>query len=432
MRIAIVGSGPVGMTSALLLARQGHRITLIDRDPGPQGDSAWERIGVMQFHLAHGFRTGCRAVLLGRLPDVYQALLDAGAVVDQPDDHDRRTGIAVRRSVFERTMWDAASAEPGVDRLTGHAQRIEVTNDRATGVTVDGRSHPADLVIDAGGRATRLSLPFRPAAETAECGLAYACRIYQLLPGATAVPSGSGIFMSDHNGYQYLIFPSDAGTFTMLIVRAAHDRELAALRNDAVFDAAVRLLPVARDWTDPERARPIDRVRAGAGLVNSYRPQPTVERLLAVGDAASTTNPTGGRGVTLGMETAMALADLVAGRAAQDWNRLLDRWCRDRLYPWYADHLEWDASIHQRLSGAPIDPEGPLGLDVLVAAARERPYLFAELGPYLDMTDTPASIRRARAEVRDMLRSGWAPPPAAMPTRSDLVAAIRTAAAQAA
>ena len=35
MRTAVIGSGPAGMTAAMLLARQGHEVTLVDRDPGP-------------------------------------------------------------------------------------------------------------------------------------------------------------------------------------------------------------------------------------------------------------------------------------------------------------------------------------------------------------------------------------------------------------
>ena len=56
LHIAIIGSGPSGMTAAMLLARQGHRISLIDRDPGPVPGRPWERIGVMQFHLPHSLR----------------------------------------------------------------------------------------------------------------------------------------------------------------------------------------------------------------------------------------------------------------------------------------------------------------------------------------------------------------------------------------
>ena len=45
MRIAIVGAGPAGTTAALLLARQGHHLTLVDRDPGPRRGEVWERVG---------------------------------------------------------------------------------------------------------------------------------------------------------------------------------------------------------------------------------------------------------------------------------------------------------------------------------------------------------------------------------------------------
>jgi 2-polyprenyl-6-methoxyphenol hydroxylase-like FAD-dependent oxidoreductase len=35
MQTAIVGAGPAGLFTAIALARRGHRVTLVDRDPGP-------------------------------------------------------------------------------------------------------------------------------------------------------------------------------------------------------------------------------------------------------------------------------------------------------------------------------------------------------------------------------------------------------------
>ena len=35
MDVIVVGAGPTGLTSGAALARRGHRVVAIDRDPGP-------------------------------------------------------------------------------------------------------------------------------------------------------------------------------------------------------------------------------------------------------------------------------------------------------------------------------------------------------------------------------------------------------------
>ena len=84
MRITVIGSGPAGMTAAILFARQGHDIVLVDRDPGPVDGQPWKRVGVMQFHLPHAFRTQCRSLLTTRLPDLYDAYVRQAGPVDLP------------------------------------------------------------------------------------------------------------------------------------------------------------------------------------------------------------------------------------------------------------------------------------------------------------------------------------------------------------
>src|ERR1700759_2641392 len=116
LHIAIVGSGPSGMTAALLLARQGHRITLVDRDPGPVAGRPWDRVGVMQFHLPHSLRAPGRLLLAERLPDVHDALVAAGAEVRAlvPGMPEAMASMHVRRSVLEQTIWECTTREPGV------------------------------------------------------------------------------------------------------------------------------------------------------------------------------------------------------------------------------------------------------------------------------------------------------------------------------
>jgi 2-polyprenyl-6-methoxyphenol hydroxylase-like FAD-dependent oxidoreductase len=427
MRIVIVGSGPAGMTAALLLARAGHEPVLVDRDPGPVPGRTWERTGVMQFHLPHGFRPQCRALLEQRLPEVYDAVLAAGADVAQvPGAPPGTTWLKVRRSVLERAFWEVVMAEPSVRRVAGRAECVVVEDGRARGVVVNGAIVPADLVIDAGGRRARLSGEHRPTERRVDCGMAYAARVYQRLPGAGAGPStAQPAQITEHDGFNTFVFEHDASTHTVLIVRRSADRTLARLRHTAVFEAACRTLPALVPWTDPAWAQPVDRVRAGAGLTNAYRGQATrVGGLLAVGDALCTTNPQGGRGVTLGMQTAAYVADLVDLAPADRWTADLDDWGRQHLEPWFHDHVAWDHTLNRRWAGLPVDPDGPIGLDVLGAAAAVRPELESALRPYYAMVVGPDAIAPVREDVREMLRSGWQPPTPAGPTRDELVSAL--------
>ena len=153
LHIAVIGSGPSGMTAAMLLARQGHRVTLVDRDPGPVADRPWERVGVMQFHHPHSLRAPGRMLLAQRLPDVHDALVAAGAEVRTPPGMpEAMAAMHVRRSVLEQTIWECTSREPGrapADRPRRRDRRGRA--DRARGVVVDGTFVPADLVVDASG-----------------------------------------------------------------------------------------------------------------------------------------------------------------------------------------------------------------------------------------------------------------------------------------
>src|SRR5690242_18200269 len=112
MQTAIVGAGPTGLFAAIALARRGHAVTIVDRDPGPATDGTWERRGVMQFHHPHGLRGQILHAIAAEMPDVQDRLLAAGAELAvlpaQGDRPERVVGLHCRRMTFERTLRAAA------------------------------------------------------------------------------------------------------------------------------------------------------------------------------------------------------------------------------------------------------------------------------------------------------------------------------------
>ena len=173
MRVIVVGAGPTGLFTAMALARRGHEVTVVDRDPGPQPDGSWSRRGVMQFHHPHAFRAQVVEALQAELPEVWSGLLTAGAqpivVPNGSGGPEQVMGIRCRRLTFERVLRGAAACEPGVALRVGHVDDVCIDRGRATGVRVDGESLDADLVVAASGRAGRLGRDLRAPAQGGDC-----------------------------------------------------------------------------------------------------------------------------------------------------------------------------------------------------------------------------------------------------------------------
>jgi 2-polyprenyl-6-methoxyphenol hydroxylase-like FAD-dependent oxidoreductase len=307
MRVSIVGAGPTGLFSAIAFARRGHQVTVVDRDPGPAADGAWDRRGVMQFHHPHALRRQVVDALEADMPEVKDALIAAGAVdIVLSDDGGRPemvVGMQCRRSTFERVLRAAAATEPGVTLLAGHVDEVLRDHGRATGLRVDGRELPAELVLNASGRNGRIADDLRAPEIGADCGLSYVSRHYELLPGAEPGPLNSPIgLINRFDGYVAGVFLQDNRTICALIARLSTDRPLADLRFQDAFDAAARVIPGLIEWTAPDRTRPIMPVLPGGHLRNTYRGQldehgrVALPGLIHVGDAVCTTNPTAGRG----------------------------------------------------------------------------------------------------------------------------------------
>ncbi len=410
MQVKVIGAGPVGSVAALLLARSGHQVTIVDRDPGPSG-ADWQRRGIFQFALPHAYRTPAVAHLQRELPDVWRALLRAGGVpISVPGGPSQAVGLLCRREAFDTVLWRAVHDEPGIESITGHADRVLVDRSRVTGVEVDGRPVTADLVVDASGRG-HLSVPLRGTPEGGSCGLSYIARLYRLRDGAEPGPRNTPIgYAISRPGYQQIVFQHDNGYFNVLLVRATSDKDLAELRHESRWNAAIGLFAGAGAWIDPERAEPAGPVRAGAGLTNTYLGQPVgLTGLLAIGDAVATTNPTGGRGVSLGISSAETMTRIVANSPRECWATELDAWCEENLRRWVTDQIEMDAALLRRWAGEPFDPSADQPVDLMHAALSSDPENGPALMPYNMLAATSASFDHLRCRAREIVADGWRP-----------------------
>ncbi len=436
MHVAIIGAGPTGLFLGAALARRDHRVTVVDRDAGPDPDGGWARRGVMQFHHAHGFRPQIGDALRAEIPEAYDGWVAAGAepiTFALPDGRRMPGGMRSRRETFERALRAAVVGPPGRPGRRGPVPAVPLDGAEATGLHVDGADLPADLVVDASGRAGRATRALRAAPSLlGRVGVAYVDRQYRLHPGAEPGPMTNPLaWQADLDGYQVIVFRHERGIFSVLIVRLAGDPDLALLRHEPVFAAASRAVPGLAEWTDPERSAPITPVLSGGALINHYRGQATPDGsirrgFVAVGDAVATTTPMFGRGITTSLQQARELLRcLDEGAGPADVAVGFDAWCEAHMRPWVADHVCMDSAMLDRWAGHDVDLTRRLPSDLVMAAAAVDPAIGAALPPYLAMLAGPECLDAVEPRAAAVYRTGWRPPRAEGPTRDELAGVLR-------
>ena len=397
MHVVVVGGGVSGLGAALVFARRGHRVTVVERDDTPMPASAdeafdWDRRGAPQVRHSHAFLARLVGMLRRDYPDVYAKLLSEGATEMrfgdemppaitnfelQPEDAEL-VMLACRRTTFEWVVRRAAIAEGAVTFRTGIGVNGLLAQSgsalpHVTGVVLtDGSEIEADFTIVAAGRRSALSewlaaVGAVPVPEDVdETGIVYLSRFYRLRDGESPAPRG-GPIGGDLGYLKYGVFVGDNRTFSVTLATPTADEELRSLVSEpAVFDACARQLVATAQWLNG-RADPItDDVHVMAGLINRWRQHvvagvPVATGVAAVGDAVVCTNPLYGRGCSTAFWSAHLLADAMATHT--DAGALLvayDTALRDEILPWYKSSVDRDIEA-RRVAGALLAGENPDG-----------------------------------------------------------------------
>jgi 2-polyprenyl-6-methoxyphenol hydroxylase-like FAD-dependent oxidoreductase len=414
MRIVVLGAGICGLAAGLLLARDGHDVTLVERDPAPVPDSVdeawehWSRDGVAQFRQAHYLQPRGRALLEEELPDVAAALADAGAIrfdvlgIMPPTIADRaaRAGderfvtLTARRPVLEQVLGRAAEEQAGLDvrrgvRVAGLASSANGAIARVDGVVTETAERlPADLVVDAMGRRSPMARWIADAAaapvheEAEDSGFLYYTRFFRSRAGG--LPPFRSAPLTPLGSFTILVLPSDNDTWSVTLYTAAGDRPLKRLREPALWEAVLAACPAHAQWL--EAGEPISGVLPMGGIVDRYRRlvvdgRPAVTGVALLADACACTNPSAGRGMALGMLHARLLRDLArAGiddplRLALAWDEVTEA----HVTPWYRDTVDEDRARLREMdalrSGAEL-PAPPAVAAALPTAIGRDPEIF--------------------------------------------------------
>jgi flavin-dependent dehydrogenase len=466
-RILILGAGLAGLGTATLLARDGHEVTVLERDPeGPppveHADAAWDgwqRRGVNQFRLPHLMLPRWWSLLRAELPEVRYPLEAAGArylnlIAALPverrgpvrDGDERFDTLTARRPVLEVALSATAEAAGVTIRrgvaVTGVTTHRDARVPRVTGVlTEDGSAIGADLVVDCGGRRSALSSWLqaagaqRPIEERADCGFIYYGRHFRSRTGEQ--PAVLGNLLQNYDSLSTITLPGDNGTWSVVLTTSSRDKALRVLREPARWHAAVAGYPLVAHWADAE---PISGVDVMAGIEDRYRRfvvdgQPVATGAVALGDAWACTNPSVGRGASIALVHACLLRDLLRETDPADHDkfpRRFDELTAQTVEPLYRATLWYDrhrlAEIDADVAGTPYrteDERWPV-LRALLAASLTDPDLARAYTSIAGFIATPEEVLGAPGVLDRVIALGMAAPqyPLPGPTRRELLETV--------
>jgi 2-polyprenyl-6-methoxyphenol hydroxylase-like FAD-dependent oxidoreductase len=462
-RIVLVGGGIVGTCAAMMLAQDGHDVTVLERDaaPPPPPDTAWDawsRRGVNQFHMLHFFLPRFREVADAELPGLTDAMAAGGGLRMNPlagipdevtggwrDGDERFDTVTARRPVGESVVATMAAATPGVTIRRGVGVAGVLTGAAADGIvhvagvrTEDGEEIPADLVVDAGGRRSAMPTWLReagspgPSEMIEDCGFVYYGRHFRSADGS--IPFAFGGLLQPYGSVSILTLPADHGTWGVGVITSSKDGALRSLAETECWEKVVGSYPLVAHWIDAE---PITDVKVMAKIEDRQRKYvvdgtPVATGVVALADAWACTNPSLGRGMSIGITHAAGLRSMLRDVPLDDPRAIALQWdavTNEVAEPLFADTLAFDrhrlAEIEATIEGRPYETDDPGWLlgRALEGSIMKDPDLLRSFMEIVSLLESGANVL-SRPGVAERALALADPTPLPGPDRSQLLTLV--------
>jgi geranylgeranyl reductase family protein len=316
----VVGGGPAGSVAALVLARAGARVALVDKATFPRDKACGDMVGPRGLQLMADL-----GLALPEGPHVGDMLVvgPTGRRVQLPSA-DGLTypghGTAVTRTVFDAALY-AAATQAGAVPFQARADEPLEADGKIDGYRLStGEELRADIVVGADGATSGVaSAAGLVAADQVLWGFAIRTYMPQPVPMAAIVmwePAPWRAFP----GYGWVFPGADGGANIGLGVATLANRQSGSRAVRALPEFLHHLYRVGLlDAPPPPELPP----RLGGWLkMGMVGTTPAAGRVLLVGDAAGLINPLQGEGIAQAMRSGQLAAEaIVAGpdRAARSY-----------------------------------------------------------------------------------------------------------------
>jgi len=245
-----------------------------------------------------------------------------------------------------------------------------------------------------------------------------------------------GPLLMPYESVSILTLPADNGTWGVGVIASAKDAALRGLKDVDTWTRTVKGYPLAAHWLDGE---PIDDgIAIMAKIEDRHRTfvidgKPVATGVLALADSWACTNPSVGRGISIGVVHAAALRDLL-----HDWPsdpvELARGWYEstmEAVEPWYRCTLSFDqgrlAQIHAEMDGRLFEPEPEYEMTMaLMAATGKDPDMLRTFLDIAGVIKPPAEVfaRPGVFEKVIELGSGWRDESLPGMSREELLAVV--------